>query len=114
RISRHTLRQAAAIAQHDGLLDIRRGVNGGYVGRRPDTGSVVDAVALYLELNHGTLRDLMRASQCLAGEACRMVVASQAPDYRKRLQRIRAQFAAVGGPQDARPDRSILRAEQAF
>jgi GntR family transcriptional regulator, transcriptional repressor for pyruvate dehydrogenase complex len=113
KVSRHTLRQAAAIAQHDGLLEIRRGVNGGYVGRRPDIDSVVDAVALYLELNEGTLRDLMGASQSLAEEACRMAVASQAPDYVQRLEGVRTQLEAVGGPLDEKPGRSVLRVEQA-
>ena len=109
-VSRHTLRQAAAMAQHDGLLEIRRGVNGGYVGRRPDIDHVVDAAALYLELNHATLRHLMGASQSLAAEACHLAAANVAAGSVEPLQRAAARMAAVTdtGPE---PGQALLRAE---
>jgi len=109
-VSRHTLRQAAAMAQHDGLLEIRRGVNGGYVGRRPDIDRVVDAAALYLELNHATLRDLMGASQSLAAEACRLAAANADPALTEPLRRATARMAAVH-PGNPDPGWSLLRAE---
>jgi len=109
-VSRHTLRQAAAMAQHDGLLEIRRGVNGGYVGRRPDIDQVVDAAALYFELNHATLRHLMGASQSLAAEACRLAAANVATGSSEPLQRAAARMAAVTdmGPESGQ---ALLRAE---
>jgi GntR family transcriptional regulator, transcriptional repressor for pyruvate dehydrogenase complex len=109
-VGRHTLRQAAAMAQHDGLLEVRRGVNGGYVGRRPDIDTVADAAALYLELNHATLRHLMGASQSLATEACRLAAANIGANDVAPLQRAAARMAAVD---DTSPDAgaSVLRAE---
>jgi DNA-binding FadR family transcriptional regulator len=109
-VSRHTLRQAAAMAQHDGLLEIRRGVNGGYVGRRPDIDQVVNAAALYLELNHATLRHLMGASQSLAAEACRLAAANATAGSVEPLRRAAARMAAVSdtGPE---PGQALLRAE---
>jgi DNA-binding FadR family transcriptional regulator len=111
KVSRHTLRQAAVLAQHDGLLDIRRGVNGGYLGRRPDIGRVVDAAALYLELNHGTLRDLMAASLALVAEACRLAARSTAPDYADRLRRDAWRMSMVGQSDDDQPTQTLWRAE---
>ncbi|MDB5445540.1 MAG: hypothetical protein JWQ97_857 [Phenylobacterium sp.] len=114
KVSRHTLRQAAAMALHDGLLEIRRGVNGGYVGRRPNIDAVVQAAALYLELNGCSLRDLMAAAQSLASEASGLAAQSGTPDYQARLLGVRAQMEAVGGDADSSPAKSILRAEQSL
>jgi len=114
KVSRHTMRQAAAMVLHEGLLEIRRGVNGGYVGQRPGIKTVVHAAALYLELNGCTLRDLMAAAQPLATQACSRAVLSAARDYHERLREVRSQMEAVGGDNDPAPAVSILRVEQAL
>lgn len=112
KVSRHTMRQAAAIAQHDGILEVRRGASGGFVGVRPSIDRVVDAVALYLELNHGNLRHLQAAATSLAADSCRVAALSTAADYAARLTAARERMAAVGLSDDFDPPRSILRAEQ--
>jgi GntR family transcriptional repressor for pyruvate dehydrogenase complex len=114
QVSRQTLRQAAAIAQHDNLLEIRRGVNGGYAGRRPDMGQVVETAALYFELNGVTLRHLMSASQALAAEACRMAPSYAGGEYEPVLHGVLDTLNSVDTTSDADPFRSIFRAEQTF
>jgi GntR family transcriptional repressor for pyruvate dehydrogenase complex len=115
QVSRHTLRQAAVIMQHNGLLDIKRGVSGGYVGRRPDIDHVVRSVASYLEFNGGTLDHLIVASQCLTDEACRLAAASLDDAAREALRRAGEAMAHSGELQtDADPAKGLLRAETAL
>jgi GntR family transcriptional regulator, transcriptional repressor for pyruvate dehydrogenase complex len=111
RVSRHTIRQAAALLQHDQVLETKRGIGGGYIGRRPDIDAVVNSAALYLELNNGTLRDLIVASQCLAVEACRLAAGCVDEARREALGKAVAAFSDA--PDDA-PDatQQFWRAEQ--
>lgn len=46
--SRGTLRQIARILEREGLLVVRRGINGGYYGMRPSLDSIETAVSGYL------------------------------------------------------------------
>lgn len=48
--SRNTVRQVARLLERDGLLRVRRGINGGYFGARPDAGTVEGVVATYLNM----------------------------------------------------------------
>ena len=47
--SRATMRQAARVLEREGVLTVRRGVNGGYFGARPDLATVEAAVGAYLD-----------------------------------------------------------------
>lgn len=112
KVSRHTIRQAAILLQHDQLLETRRGMGGGYLGRRPDIEAVVDAAALYLEIYNGGPRDLVVASQCLAIEACRLAAACRDENLRDALRRVVEAYEPV--PVDADPEPFLPRVEQRF
>jgi len=113
QISRSTLRQAAGVVQHDGFLVIKRGVAGGYVGRRPQIDQVVESAAIYLELNAGSLRQLMAASQSLFAAACRMAANRPSEEMRGALRRVRQDLVASGTASDLpEPERNLLAAEQ--
>ena len=47
--SRSTVRQAARLIEQEGLLQVRRGINGGYYAARPDAGTIERTVSSYLE-----------------------------------------------------------------
>ena len=47
-VSRSTLRQAARLLEREGLLRVKRGINGGYYGSRPDEKTIQTAVSAYL------------------------------------------------------------------
>jgi GntR family transcriptional regulator, transcriptional repressor for pyruvate dehydrogenase complex len=47
--SRSTVRQVARLLEREGLLRVRRGINGGYFGARPNVRTIERAVATYLE-----------------------------------------------------------------
>lgn len=48
-ISRATLRQVARLLEREGVLRVRRGVNGGYFATRPSLSTVEEAVSSYLD-----------------------------------------------------------------
>jgi GntR family transcriptional repressor for pyruvate dehydrogenase complex len=48
--SRSTVRQVARLLEREGLLKVRRGINGGYFGARPDAGTIEATVSAYLEM----------------------------------------------------------------
>jgi DNA-binding FadR family transcriptional regulator len=62
-VSAPILRQAARLLQHEQLLDIRRGVNGGYYARRPTIYSVVHPAAVFLRMNNATKKDIIEIYQ---------------------------------------------------
>ena len=61
-VSRPTLRQAAKVVQSDRLLDVRRGINGGFFAGRPQIRHAMQAPAMWLRLQNATLAQMSRAS----------------------------------------------------
>ena len=55
RVSRPTLRQAAKMLQNDQMIEVRRGLNGGFYACRPEARHVVQGPAFYLRLNGAML-----------------------------------------------------------
>src|ERR1700742_5135849 len=55
RVSRPTLRQAAALVTQEQLLQVRRGVRGGYIARRPTSRAVAHMAAIYLRTRDTSL-----------------------------------------------------------
>lgn len=47
--SRGTVRQLARLLEREGLLRVKRGINGGYFVSRPDAGTIEASVSAYLE-----------------------------------------------------------------
>jgi len=60
-VSRPTLRQAAAVLTQEGVLDVRRGVSGGYYVREPDTTGVSHMASLYLQSRGASLAQILEA-----------------------------------------------------
>ena len=48
--SRTTVRQVARLLEREGLLKVKRGINGGYFGTRPDAGTIEATVSSYLAM----------------------------------------------------------------
>lgn len=68
-VSRPILRQASRMLEHEQLLDVRRGVHGGFYGRRPTFDVVTHTASLFLRSQGATYADLMR-SQILISSGC--------------------------------------------
>jgi GntR family transcriptional regulator, transcriptional repressor for pyruvate dehydrogenase complex len=73
-VSRPTLRQAVRIVEHEQLITVKRGVNGGFFTRLPTSEAVARVASVFLRLNGVDLLDLLRTVQvltpALAGMAC--------------------------------------------
>ena len=70
QVSRPTLRQAAKILQNDQMIEVRRGLNGGFYACRPEARHVVQGPAFYLRLKGATLSE--------AGVAMNVIMSSNA------------------------------------
>lgn len=84
RVSRPTLRQAAALLSQEQLLLIRRGVGGGYFARRPDFRAVTHMAAVYLQSRHTTIDEIIAAIEPINVEMA--VLASKNRDSEIREQ----------------------------
>lgn len=70
-VSRSTVRQIARLLEREGLLRVKRGINGGYYGMRPTISTIETAVSAYLEtLGMGT-QDLAIVASVLWVEVMR-------------------------------------------
>jgi GntR family transcriptional repressor for pyruvate dehydrogenase complex len=75
-IGRVTLKQVARLLEHENLLVVRRGINGGYYGARPNTETVERAVATYLHLRGSHFENTLDAGMMLAAEIARLAALS--------------------------------------
>jgi GntR family transcriptional repressor for pyruvate dehydrogenase complex len=100
-VSRPTFRQAARILQAEGLLVVRRGVNGGLFAQPPSTVSVARSVSVLLRHHGVTFRDLTDAIQALAGEMARQAAVHRSKAARARLARRLRSFVPAENATDS-------------
>ena len=86
-VSRPTLRQAAKIVENDRLLNVRRGIKGGFYASRPDAGDAIRTLARYLRLNGGKLSDILVVSRLVSEEAAVRACGCEDILLRTRLER---------------------------
>ena len=72
QVSRPTLRQAAALVAQEQLLQVRRGVKGGYIARRPTSRAVAHMAAIYLRTREASLDELGRSMGPIRAELARL------------------------------------------
>ncbi len=90
-VSRPTFRQVAKLLERDHLLEIRRGVGGGFYARNPNIEAVAQAAAVYLQFERATLRHATLAATQLSREAVRLAVQCQDSELRSDLSRFLAE-----------------------
>jgi DNA-binding FadR family transcriptional regulator len=64
-VSRATVRQVARLLEREGLLRVRRGLNGGYFAARPDVRTIESAVSSYLEMVDADVHDTTAVGSAL-------------------------------------------------
>lgn len=72
QVSRPTLRQAAGLVTQEQLLNVRRGVGGGYFVRRPDSRAVSHIAAIYLKVHDAKLSEIIAAFMPIRIELARL------------------------------------------
>ena len=93
--SRSTVRQVARLLEREGLLRVRRGINGGYFGARPDAGTIEAAVSSYLETLDIDSRDVTLVASALWVEAMRKAASANPVEARALADRLAAKVRAV-------------------
>jgi DNA-binding FadR family transcriptional regulator len=75
-ISAPTLRQVARLLEHEELLVIKRGVGGGFFGRRPSPETVARSAALFLSVQNTPFQEVASAAQTINAELMRRAAQS--------------------------------------
>jgi DNA-binding GntR family transcriptional regulator len=110
-VSRATVRQAARLLEREGLLRVRRGINGGYFAARPNLHTIEAAVSSYLELVQTGHEDSTIIASILWVEALRRAARTRSAAARALAQEHAARVEAL--PTDAAFD-DVLAVEQEF
>jgi GntR family transcriptional repressor for pyruvate dehydrogenase complex len=84
-VSRPTFRQAARLLEYEELLIIRRGVGGGFFGRKPSAEVVARMAGIYLLAQGTSFADVVRAQFPLRAEILRLLAGNADPSARARL-----------------------------
>ena len=93
--SRATLRQAARVLEREGLLRVRRGLNGGYFGTRPSEETIGNLVASYLEMLDISTEDVTSVASALWIDVLRKAAARRCPETHEITDRLISKVQAV-------------------
>lgn len=93
--SRNTIRQVARLLEREGLLEVRRGTNGGYFGARPDARTVEAAVSAYLLAREVDAVDMTAVGAALYIEASRKAARADRAELDPFVARWRERIRAV-------------------
>jgi DNA-binding FadR family transcriptional regulator len=93
--SRTTLRQVARLMEREGLLRVRRGINGGYYGARPDETIIKQAVGAYLETLDMKYEDVTAVASVLWVEVLRRAASVNSEAARKLAEHFRGEVLEV-------------------
>ncbi|MET0363905.1 MAG: GntR family transcriptional regulator [Sphingobium sp.] len=110
-VSRATVRQAARILEGEGMLRVRRGINGGYFAARPNAVTIEKSVSAYLETLNVAGEDLLTIASVLWVEVIRKAAQIDTPAKRDIITRYRERLDTLS------PDtghREVLELEEAL
>jgi DNA-binding GntR family transcriptional regulator len=98
-VSRATVRQVARLLEREGLLRVRRGINGGYFAARPDERTIENAVSAYLDTLDMDAEDVTTVASVLWVEAVRKASSLRTEPAKAMVQRWRERIEQM--PADA-------------
>jgi GntR family transcriptional regulator, transcriptional repressor for pyruvate dehydrogenase complex len=99
KVSRVTVRQAARLLEREGVLRVRRGINGGYFAARPSVEMVETIVCAYLDTLGLDTRHTGGVATALWIETLRQAAGADRAATRALVEKLRAQFDQL--PADA-------------
>ena len=94
--SRSTIRQVARLLEREGLLTVRPGINGGYFGARPGSGTIQTMVATYLEVLDIDRDDVTIIASALWVEAMRKASVRDPEQIESAVKRLRKNLKKIG------------------
>jgi len=101
-VSRGTLHEAFRMLELVGLLDVRPGNSGGPRVRTPDSQSLADILAVFLQSHGATYRDVIAARLVIEPVAAGLAALNADASVLEQLERI--VNATAGAPTDDEPD----------
>lgn len=112
RVSRPTLRQAAAHVSQEHLITVRRGVGGGYFATSPSSLAVARMAAIYLQKHRARLEEVISAVAPIRVELARLATRNIDDETREELGQFIEKERALA-PSDV-TYRRFLRSEREF
>ncbi len=106
--SRSTVRQVARLLEREGLVRVRRGINGGYFGTRPQSETIEAIVSAYLETLPMQSSEVTVLASALWVEAMRMASIRPSSEKQAGIETLRKQLQALP---DTAPFRDIRTLE---
>jgi GntR family transcriptional regulator, transcriptional repressor for pyruvate dehydrogenase complex len=94
-VSRATMRQAARLLEREGLLKVKRGINGGYFGGRPDLGTIESSVSAYLQMLNVEVEDLSMVASTLWVEVVRKACMASSAEMQNICDNFRPRIRAL-------------------
>lgn len=94
-VSRPTVRQVARLLESEGLLRVKRGLNGGYFSARPSVDIVEASVSTYLQMVMGNDEEVMEIASALWTLVVRKVASLESPKKKKIIEAMRAKVASL-------------------
>ena len=85
-VARPTMREALRILESDGLVTVRRGVNGGARVTEPDIETLARRAGLHLQIRHVHMGDLMEALRVIQPGAVALAATAASPDQVRELR----------------------------
>lgn len=93
--SRSTVRQVARLLEREGFLRVRRGINGGYFGARPNVVTITKTVSAYLETLDMDARDVTVIASALWVEVLRKAASVRTEAARELADAYREHVLAI-------------------
>lgn len=93
--SRNTLRQAARLLERDGVIRVKRGINGGYFGSRLTTQDVEAVVSGYLQTLDMGVDDVTVVTSILWEELLRRASSARSSDARKMAEKYKKKLKTI-------------------
>lgn len=94
-VSRATVRQVARLLEREGLLRVRRGINGGYFAARPDVSTIETVVSAYLQMVNADCEDVTMVASALWSNAMRRAAALRTDEACALADRLRRKILAM-------------------
>lgn len=108
QVSRPTLREAIRVLEYSGLVEVRRGRNGGLFVGAGGIPQVVGALRTFLLFDHSSLRDLFHSREVLEVELARLAA------VRATAEDKAAMLAAIEQMRESTAAEAVVSANTAF
>ena len=93
--ARSTMKQVARLLEREGLLCVRRGINGGYFGTRPAAGTIEATVSAYLETLDMDPQDVTIMASALWLEVMRKAASAPSEQVLALIEPLKKRLKAI-------------------